>query len=61
MNGPWIIRVPTGAHVVRERSTSTLFPLKTSMMRDAAESLDFEKAIALRDQIKKLNERLSGK
>ena len=29
-------------------------------MRDAAESLDFEKAIALRDQIKKLNERLGG-
>jgi excinuclease ABC subunit B len=31
------------------------------MMRDAAESLDFEKAIALREQIKKLNERLRGK
>jgi excinuclease UvrABC helicase subunit UvrB len=30
-------------------------------MHDAAESLDFEKAIALRDQIKKLNERLAGK
>jgi len=30
-------------------------------MRDAAENLDFEKAIALRDQIRKLNERLSGK
>ncbi len=30
-------------------------------MRDAAESLDFEKAIALREQIKKLNERLRGK
>jgi excinuclease ABC subunit B len=30
-------------------------------MRDAAENLDFERAIALRDQIKKLNERLSGK
>ena len=27
-------------------------------MRDAAENLDFERAIALRDQIKKLNERL---
>jgi len=27
-------------------------------MRDAADNLDFEKAIALRDQIKKLNERL---
>ena len=27
-------------------------------MRDAAESLDFERAIALRDQIKKLHERL---
>jgi|GEM_PF-5603053 len=30
------------------------------MMRDAAESLDFEKAIAVREQIKKLNERLRG-
>jgi excinuclease UvrABC helicase subunit UvrB len=32
-------------------------------MRDAAESLDFERAIALREQIKKLHERLkeSGK
>jgi len=29
-------------------------------MRDAAESLDFEKAIALREQIKKLNERLAA-
>jgi len=29
-------------------------------MRDAAESLDFERAIALRDQIKKLNARLAG-
>jgi excinuclease UvrABC helicase subunit UvrB len=32
-------------------------------MRDAADSLDFERAIALREQVKKLNERLreSGK
>jgi excinuclease ABC subunit B len=29
-------------------------------MRDAAENLDFEKAIALREQIKKLNERLAA-
>jgi len=29
-------------------------------MRDAAENLDFERAIALRDQIKRLNERLKG-
>jgi len=27
-------------------------------MRDAADNLDFERAIALRDQIKKLHERL---
>jgi len=27
-------------------------------MRDAAESLDFERAIALREQIKKLHDRL---
>ena len=32
-------------------------------MRDAADNLDFERAIALREQVKKLNERLkeSGK
>jgi excinuclease ABC subunit B len=30
-------------------------------MHDAADNLDFERAIALRDQIKKLNERFSGK
>jgi excinuclease ABC subunit B len=30
-------------------------------MRDAAENLDFEKAIAVRDQIKKLNDRLVEK
>jgi excinuclease ABC subunit B len=29
-------------------------------MRDAAEHLDFERAIALRDQIKRLNDRLKG-
>jgi len=28
-------------------------------MQDAADNLDFERAIALRDQIKKLNERLA--
>jgi excinuclease UvrABC nuclease subunit len=27
-------------------------------MQDAAENLDFERAIALRDQIRKLNERM---
>jgi len=29
-------------------------------MQDAADNLDFERAIALRDQIRKLNERLSA-
>ncbi|MCK9632172.1 MAG: UvrB/UvrC motif-containing protein [Methanoregula sp.] len=41
--------------IVHEGSTSTQFQPEESMMRDAAESLDFEKAIALREQIKKLN------
>jgi excinuclease UvrABC helicase subunit UvrB len=29
-------------------------------MQDAADNLDFERAIALRDQIKKLNERVAA-
>lgn len=47
--------------VVREGSTATRFQPKATMMRVAAASLDFEMAIALREQIKKLNERLAGK
>jgi len=31
------------------------------MIRDAAENFDFEKGIALSEQIKNLNERLAGK
>jgi len=47
-------------HVPRPEIPNVIIDLE-KQMRDAAESLDFEKAIALRDQIKKLNERLSGK
>lgn len=46
--------------IVREGSTATRFLPEDSMMRDAAGSLDFGKAIALREQIKKLNERMRG-
>jgi len=47
--------------VVREVSPSSRFPPEDSRTRDAAGSLDFGKAIALREQIKKLNERMRGK
>jgi excinuclease ABC subunit B len=47
-------------HVPRNEIPNVVIDLE-KQMRDAAEDLDFEKAIALRDQIKKLNERLAGK
>ncbi len=47
-------------HVPRNEIPNVVIELE-KQMRDAAENLDFEKAIALRDQIKKLNERLSRK
>jgi excinuclease ABC subunit B len=47
-------------HVPKPEIPNVLIGLE-KQMRDAAENLDFERAIALRDQIRKLNERLSGK
>ena len=47
-------------HVPRNEIPNVVIELE-KQMRDAAENLDFEKAIALRDQIKKLNERLPRK
>jgi excinuclease ABC subunit B len=49
-------------HVPRPEIPNVIIELE-KRMKDAAESLDFERAIALREQIKKLNERIreSGK
>ncbi len=47
-------------HIPKPEIPNVVIDLE-KQMRDAAESLDFERAIALRDQIKKLNERLNGK
>jgi excinuclease ABC subunit B len=44
-------------HVPKGEIPNVVIELE-KQMQDAAESLDFEKAIALRDQIKKLNERI---
>jgi excinuclease ABC subunit B len=44
-------------HVPRTEIPNVIIELE-KQMRDAAESLDFERAIALREQIKKLNERI---
>ncbi len=44
-------------HVPRTEIPNVVIELE-KQMRDAAESLDFERAIALREQIKKLNERI---
>ncbi|MDD1700892.1 MAG: excinuclease ABC subunit UvrB [Methanoregula sp.] len=46
-------------HVPRTEIPNVVIELE-KQMRDAAESLDFERAIALREQIKKLQERLRG-
>jgi len=46
-------------HVPKKEIPNVVIELE-KQMRDAAESLDFERAIALRDQIKKLNARLAG-
>jgi len=46
-------------HVPRREIPNVVITLE-KQMRDAAERLDFERAIALRDQIKKLNARLTG-
>jgi excinuclease ABC subunit B len=44
-------------HVPRTDIPNVVIELE-KQMRDAADSLDFERAIALREQVKKLNERL---
>jgi excinuclease ABC subunit B len=44
-------------HVPRTEIPNVVIELE-KQMRDAADSLDFERAIALREQVKKLNERL---
>jgi excinuclease ABC subunit B len=46
-------------HVPRTEIPNVTIELE-KQMQDAADNLDFERAIALRDQIKKLNARLSG-
>ncbi len=47
-------------HVPKTEIPNVVMELE-KQMQDAAENLDFERAIALRDQIKKLNERLTGR
>ena len=44
-------------HVPRKEIPNVVIELE-KQMRDAAENLDFERAIALRDQVRKLNERM---
>jgi excinuclease ABC subunit B len=46
-------------HVPKSEIPNVVIELD-KQMRDAADNLDFERAIALRDQIKKLNERLKN-
>ena len=45
-------------HVPRKEIPNVVIELE-KQMRDAAENLDFERAISLRDQVRKLNERMS--
>ncbi|PKL65266.1 MAG: excinuclease ABC subunit B [Methanomicrobiales archaeon HGW-Methanomicrobiales-3] len=47
-------------HIPKSDIPNVIIDLE-KQMRDAAENLDFERAIALRDQIRKFNERLAGK
>ncbi|HSQ94001.1 MAG TPA: excinuclease ABC subunit UvrB, partial [Methanoregula sp.] len=47
-------------HVPKTEIPNVVIELE-KQMQDAADNLDFERAIALRDQIKKLNERLGGR
>jgi len=46
-------------HVPKKEIPNVVIELE-KQMQDAAENLDFERAIALRDQIRKLNERISA-
>jgi excinuclease ABC subunit B len=47
-------------HVPKTEIPNVVIELE-KQMQDAADNLDFERAIALRDQIRKLNDRLAGK
>ncbi|PKL58890.1 MAG: excinuclease ABC subunit B, partial [Methanomicrobiales archaeon HGW-Methanomicrobiales-5] len=51
------VEITDTKHVPRSDIPNVIIDIE-KQMRDAANSLDFERAIALRDQIKKLNERL---
>jgi excinuclease ABC subunit B len=51
------VEITDTKHVPKKEIPNVIIDIE-KQMRDAAESLDFERAIALRDQIKKLNERL---
>ena len=53
------VEVKDTKHVPKAEIPNVVIELE-KQMRDAAENLDFERAIALRDQIKKLNERLKS-
>ena len=52
------VEITDTKHVPKSEIPNVMIDLE-KQMRDAAENLDFEKAIALRDQIRKLNERLA--
>jgi excinuclease ABC subunit B len=51
------VEIKDTRHVPRTEIPNVVIELEKKM-RDAADSLDFERAIALREQVKKLNERL---
>ena len=51
------VEIKDTRHVPRPEIPNVVIGLE-KQMRDAADSLDFERAIALREQIKKLNDRL---
>jgi excinuclease ABC subunit B len=53
------VEIKDTRHVPRTEIPNVVIELE-KQMRDAAESLNFERAIALREQIKKLHERLRG-
>ncbi|WP_299963630.1 excinuclease ABC subunit UvrB [Methanoregula sp.] len=54
------VEVTDTKHVPKNEIPNVVIELETQM-HDAAENLDFERAIALRDQIRKFNERLAEK
>ena len=51
------VEIKDTKHVPRAEIPNVVIELE-KQMRDAADNLDFERAIALRDQVKKLTERL---